>query len=54
MFSENQGRMWVEKFPTRLPKSALRAAHVAHFFQKVHHPMRNEKLGKSSILVILN
>ena len=28
------------------PKSSPGAAPVALFFEKVHHPMRNQKLGK--------
>ena len=46
MFSENQGRMQVEKVATCLPRSTSGAAPVVHFSKKVPLPMRNEKLGK--------
>ena len=44
MFSENQGRMRVEKCPICPQKVFLEPPLLDIFFQKVHHPMRNEKL----------
>ena len=44
MFSENQGRVPVEKCLTFL-RNGSQATHIPHLFQKVRHPIHKEKLG---------
>ena len=45
MYSKNLNAYWSRKMPNLLHKKDTGADSVS-LFQKVHHPMRNEKLGK--------